>query len=146
MRNLFKSNPNHKKDEIELMMEEEASNAFDRDFFDYDQEGQLAVDVYEAKDKFIVKSTIAGADPENLEVSLNKDVLTIRGKREESKELEEENYLYQECYWGKFSRTIILPATIEEDKVEATLEHGILTIVLPKSRKTEEIKIKVKED
>lgn len=144
MRNLFKSNLNPKKDEIELMLEEEATNEFDRNFFDYDQEGQLAIDVYELEDKFVVKSTIAGADPENLEVSLNKDVLTIRGRRERSKEVEEENYLYQECYWGRFSRTVILPADIEEDQVEASLEQGILTILLPKSKKTKGVQIKVK--
>ena len=146
MHNLFKSNVNHKKDEIELMLEEEAANEYDRNFFDYDQEGQLAVDVYETEDNFVVKSTIAGADPDNLEISLNRDVLTIRGKRESNKELEEENYLYQECYWGKFSRTIILPAEVEEDKIDASLEQGILTIILPKSKKTKGIKIKVKEE
>jgi len=144
MRNLFKSNFNPKKDEIELMLEQEAADKFDKDFFDYDQEGQLAVDVYDARDKFVVKSTIAGVDPENLEISLNKDVLTIRGKREANKELEEEDYLYQECFWGRFSRTIILPADVEEDEVEATLEQGVLTIILPKSRVAKEVQIKVK--
>jgi HSP20 family protein len=143
MLNVFKSNFNPKKDEIELMLEQEAAEKFDRDFFEYDQEGQLAVDVYETKDRFVVKSTIAGTDPDNLEISLNKDVLTIRGKRESNKELEEADYLYQECYWGRFSRTIILPADVDDDKVDATIEQGVLTVVLYKSKRSAGIKIKV---
>lgn len=97
-------------------------------------EGQLALDVYETKDSIIVKSTIAGAKPEDIEISVNNDMLTIRGSRKEEEEIDEENYFYRECYWGNFSRSIILPKPIEADKINAKLKNGILTITLPKTK------------
>lgn len=108
------------------------------------QEGQLSIDVFQDKDNLIVKSTIAGVKPENIDISINHDMLTIRGKREESKKIAEENYLCRECYWGSFSRSLILPFEVKTDKIEAELENGILTIILPKAKKVQEVSIKVK--
>ncbi len=108
-------------------------------------EGHLSIDVYEAGDKLVVKSTIAGARPEDLEVSVNGDVLTIKGERHLSEDVDYNDYLYRECYWGRFSRTVILPAPIDEKGVEASLENGILTVILPKLKKAKELKIKINE-
>ncbi len=112
---------------------------------DEEDEGHLSIDVYQDGDNIIVKSTIAGARPEDLEVSVTGDILTIKGERRLSEEVAYEDYLYRECYWGKFSRTVILPAQIDEAGVQAGLDNGILTVVLPKLRKTKALKIKVKE-
>jgi HSP20 family protein len=110
-----------------------------------ESEGHLSLDVYEAGDNIIVKSTIAGARPQDLDVSVNGDVLTIKGERHLSEDVDYNDYLYRECYWGKFSRTVILPAEIDEPKVDASLENGVLTVILPKLKKNKNIKINVEE-
>lgn len=109
------------------------------------EEGQLSIDVYQTADKLVVRSTIAGVKPDDIDISINNDMLTIRGKREASQTINEADYLYRECYWGAFSRSIILPTEIETDKVEAALENGVLTIILPKAKSAKQISIKVKE-
>lgn len=96
-------------------------------------EGQLSVDVYQTDKKIIIQSTIAGAKPEDLKVSLHHDLLTIHGTRSQPQAVAEEQYLYRECYWGPFSRSIILPAEVDARKVEANLENGVLTVTLIKT-------------
>lgn len=107
-------------------------------------EGQLLVDVYQTSDQIIIKSTISGVKPENLFISLNKDILTIKGKREPEALINESECLLQECYWGSFSRTLILPEEVDNKKMEAVLENGVLTISLEKIYKNQSIKIKIK--
>ena len=96
-------------------------------------EGQLAIDVFQTDTQIIVKSTIAGVKPEDLKISLHHDLLTIKGQRSIKEEVNEEDYLYRECYWGAFSRSIILPAEVDSKRVEAELESGVLTITLYKN-------------
>lgn len=94
-------------------------------------EGELMVDVIDATDKLIVRSTIAGADIGDIEVHVHNDLLTIRGKRED--DLPDDSvFLYRECYFGPFSRSVILPHPVKEVAIEATLKNGVLTIILPK--------------
>lgn len=107
-------------------------------------EGQLALDVYQTDKQIIIKSTIAGVKPENLSITLHNDMLTIRGSRRLEEEVAEEDYLYRECYWGDFSRSIILPSDVESKNIDASLENGILTIALTKSQ-GEAVRIKVKD-
>jgi len=115
-------------------------------FVDNDEdEGHLAIDVYQTPDSLVVKSTIAGAKPENIEVLVTGDMLTIKGERQMQEEVDYNDYLYRECYWGKFSRTVVLPVAVEEKGVAAKLDNGILTVVLPKAKREQEVKIKVKE-
>lgn len=105
------------------------------DWLDYEEpetEGQLAIDVYQTDYEIIVKSTMAGVKPEDLKISLHHDLLTIKGSRFLDDDINEEDYLYRECYWGPFSRSIILPVEVDTRRVEAELENGILTIVLHK--------------
>jgi HSP20 family protein len=116
------------------------------DWFTEDYEGQLAVDVFQTKEAIVVKSTIAGVKPENLEIYLHNDLLTIRGKREQEDEEQETDYFYKECYFGGFSRSIILPVEVQADKVEATLKNGILKIVLPKAQKSKLINVQIMGD
>lgn len=106
-------------------------------------EGQLAVDVYQTKESVVIKAPIAGVDPKALEVAIAEDVVTIRGERVDDAEVERENYYVQECYWGAFSRSIIMPVSVNADKAEASLKNGVLTIAIPKVIQDKVKKIKV---
>ena len=101
-----------------------------RDWFKTD-EGQLSVDVFKDGHELVIRSPIAGVDPKDIEISVNGDLLTIRGKRETRKDLEEDNWYYRECYWGAFSRSIVLPHHVAPDKTEASLKNGVLEIRVP---------------
>ena len=109
-----------------------------------DGEGQLTIDVYQTDSEVVIKSTIAGVKPEDLDVSIVNDMITIRGERKQEEEIHEENYYYQECYWGSFSRSIILPVDVLPDKIEASMKNGILTIKMPKADNTRTKKIQVR--
>ncbi len=109
-------------------------------------EGQLAVDVYQTPREIIIKSTIAGVRPEDIDISVNNDMVTIKGVRRAAETVAEEEYFYKECYWGGFSRSIILPVDIRDDRVEATLKNGVLTVVLPKAGKSKVKVVRVKEE
>jgi HSP20 family protein len=107
-------------------------------------EAELSVDVYQTSTDMIIQTMVAGVKPEDIEISVSRDVVTIRGKREESRTIDEENYFAQELYWGKFSRTISLPAEVEPEEVEATEKHGLLTIKIKKVDKGKKSNIRVK--
>jgi len=107
-------------------------------------EGQLTIDVYQTDNDIVIKSTIAGVKPEDLDVSINNDMITIRGERKKEEEVPEENYYYQECYWGNFSRSVILPVDVLPERIEASMKNGILTIRLPKADTTKTKKIQVR--
>jgi HSP20 family protein len=109
-------------------------------------EGQLSVDVYQTQDDIIIKSAVAGVDPKDLDISITNDMITIRGTRQQEEDIPTEDYYYQECYWGPFSRSIILPQEIKTDGVVAEFKKGILTIRLPKARMAQKIKIEIKEE
>lgn len=109
-----------------------------------ESEGQLTIDVYQTDDDIVIKSTIAGVKPEDLDVNINNDMVTIRGERKQEEEINPENYYYQECYWGPFSRSVILPVEIIADKAEATMKNGILTLRLPKADTTKTRRIQVR--
>ncbi len=109
-----------------------------------EQEGQLTVDVFQDDENIIVQSTIAGVSPDDLDVSITNDMVTIRGERRRQYNVDEEDYFYQECYWGTFSRSIILPVEIDADRAEAKIKNGILTIRIPKANTAVTRKLKVK--
>jgi len=105
------------------------------EWLNQEQEGQLVVDVYQTPTNIVIKSTVAGLKTQDLDISINNDMITIRGKRENEEEVKKEDYFYKECYWGGFSRSIILPAEVKADETMAELENGILTIIIPKINK-----------
>lgn len=109
-----------------------------------DNEGQLTIDVYQTDNEIVIKSTIAGVKPEDLDVNINNDMLTIRGERKNDEQVPEENYYYQECYWGSFSRSVILPVDVLADKIEASMKNGILTVRMPKADINKSKKIQVR--
>lgn len=112
-------------------------------WFTEDYEGQLSVDVYQTDDNIVVKATIAGIAPEDLQIFLNDDLLTIRGKRHQEQEAKDANYLYKECFWGGFSRSVILPVEVNPAAVKAALRNGVLTVRLPKIERGKMINIEV---
>ena len=110
-----------------------------------DEEGELTVDIYNKGDTIVIQSTVAGVKPEHLDVAITDDMVTIRGRRERADNIKDEHYYYKELFWGTFSRQVILPEEIEQEDAEANLQHGLLTIKLPKKRHgvTQKLKVKV---
>ena len=111
-----------------------------------ESEGQLTIDVYQTPNEVVIKSTIAGVKPEDIDITMTNDMITIKGKRKKDEDIREEDYYYQECYWGPFSRSVILPVDVEVDSAEASMKNGILTIRLPKIEKVKTKKIKIKSE
>ena len=105
--------------------------------------GQLALDVYETDEEFIIQSTVAGVKPEDLDISIDGDLVSIKGKRERFNEEKQGKYVYQECYWGEFSREVILPEEVDETKTEAIIKNGVFTLKIPKAHKSKKKKIEV---
>jgi HSP20 family protein len=108
-----------------------------------EEEGQLAVDVFQTPNEIIIQSVVAGVKPEELDVSITQDMVTIRGKRQNQREISGEDYYYQELYWGGFSRSVLLPQEVDAEEAEATLRNGLLTIKMPKLDRDRVQKLKV---
>ena len=109
------------------------------------REAQLSIDIFETNDFFFIQSPIAAVKSKDLKISVEDKILTIRGEREKPI-LTSGKYIYKECYWGKFSRKIILPDEVDSSKVEATLEDGLLTVKIQRiNKKKKEKEISVKE-
>lgn len=110
-------------------------------------EGQIAIDVFQTEDKLFIIATLAGVDADDLDILLDNDVLTIRGERHKDDKYQfAKEYFYQECYWGKFSRSIVLPVPVDPKKIDAKIKNGILTITLTKLFHEQSIKINVKNE
>ena len=109
----------------------------------FDQDGELVVDVYETNSDFVVLAAIAGIQIKDLDISLEKDMMVIKGDRCDPHEHPDKKYFYQECYWGPFSRKIVLPENIDIDGADAQIDKGILTIKIPKNETKEKIGVKV---
>ena len=109
-------------------------------------EGELSVDVYQTPTHIVIKAMIAGVRPEDLDVSITRDMVTIRGKREQHTEGSTGDFFFQELYWGSFSRTIVLPQEVEIEEAEAIEKHGLLIIRLPKMDKSRQAKLKVRSN
>ncbi|MDQ2932811.1 MAG: Hsp20/alpha crystallin family protein [bacterium] len=109
-----------------------------------EKDAELTVDVYQTPEMIVVKSMIAGVRPEDLDVSITRDMVTIRGTREEERVARDEDYFTRELFWGSFSRVIQLPEEIDVDEAEAVEKHGLLILKLPKLDKRRQSKLKVK--
>lgn len=106
------------------------------------EEGQLAVDVIETRDSIIIRSAIAGVKPENLDIHVTTDLVTIRGSREKNKEISDSTIHFQECFWGTFSRSIVLPAHVNPDGAEAQVKNSVLTLTIPKTQGSLRVEVK----
>ncbi len=107
-------------------------------------EGQLPVDVYQTPNDIIIRSFIAGVRPDEMNVSISRDMVVIEGSREERDTITESDYFARELFWGKFAKTILLPQEVDVDASTATAKDGLLTIMLPKMDKSRQTKLKVK--
>jgi HSP20 family protein len=108
------------------------------------QEGELPVDMFQTRDSIVIRALVAGVNPEDLDIAITRDMVTLKGRREESQEAPDEDYYHRELFWGSFSRTILLPEEIIIDEAEAKEKHGLLEIVLPKLDKERSAKLAVK--
>lgn len=125
-----------------LLEKKPLAGADSEEFYD-EGEGQLTIDLYQTPDEIILESPIAGVKPEDLDVSITSESVTIKGTRQREQRIKDEDYFYQECYWGRFSRSIILPQEVDAEKAEAVVKNGVLTIKLPKLNRQRSKKIKV---
>lgn len=110
------------------------------------QDGELPVDMYQTDDTIIIKALVAGVSPTDLEISITRDMVTIRGVREEFQETHDEGYYHRELFWGSFSRTLVLPEEVAIDEAEAQEKHGLLEIRLPKLDKHRSTQLRVKSN
>lgn len=101
-----------------------------------DYEGQLAIDAYQTNDSVIIKAPIAGVKSSDLEISITDEVVSIRGTRRKEDDVSEDSYFCQECYWGAFSRSYVLPVVVDSEKANASLKDGVLVIIIPKQEKS----------
>jgi HSP20 family protein len=104
----------------------------------------LPIDMYQTAEDVVVKASLPGLKPEEVDISITCDTLTIKGEHKEEQEVKEENYLYKECRYGAYNRSVTIPALVKADKAEAVFENGILTLTLPKAEEVKPRQIKVK--
>ncbi|OHB09619.1 MAG: hypothetical protein A3G05_01170 [Candidatus Zambryskibacteria bacterium RIFCSPLOWO2_12_FULL_45_14] len=116
------------------------TNIFETD----EEEAQLTVDTYHTPSEIIIKTMVAGVKPEDLDVTITRDSVTVRGKRSEDRTVSNEEYFHRELYWGSFARTVALPEEIDVDGAEAVEKHGMLILHLPKLDKNRQAKLRVK--
>ena len=107
-------------------------------------EGKLTIDVYKTPSEIVIESAIAGIKPENLDINVSPDSITIKGERRREEKIKDEDYFYQECYWGRFSRSVILPEEIDPEHATVHFKNGILTVRLPKLNRKKSKKLNVK--
>ena len=117
-------------------MARKEETATTEEWLEDEEEGQLAIDAYQDEDNVVIKAPIAGVNTEDLEIQITDEVVTVKGQRKNESESARENYFVQECYWGSFMRSYILPVPVDAAKAEASMRNGILTIKIPKQEKT----------
>ncbi len=112
--------------------------------YDEEEEGTLSIDMYETASDLILKTVVAGARPEDLDISINRERVTVRGSRSPDRGLRDSQVHLQELYWGPFSRTVTLPEEVDVENAEAKASQGLLIIKLPKVNPKKETKLRVR--
>lgn len=145
---------NDKEEEIEIEIDKKSSKKFNdaervisnlRPEEEFEEEdGELSVDVYQTQNEIIIEAMLAGVKPSDLQLSITRDMVTVKGRRDGNTQISDNDYFYRELYWGSFSRSILLPHEVEIENVEAVEKHGLLIIRLPKVDKAKQAKITVK--
>lgn len=126
-----------------ILNERDSSRQNNNDFEQLD-EGELSVDVYQTQNEIIIEAMLAGVKPEDLHISITRDLVTIKGRRDGNTQISPDDYFYRELYWGSFSRSILLPSEIDIDSVEAVEKHGLLIVRLPKLDKSKQSRVVVR--
>ncbi|OHA66475.1 MAG: hypothetical protein A3D64_02070 [Candidatus Wildermuthbacteria bacterium RIFCSPHIGHO2_02_FULL_49_9] len=132
-----------KKVQVKSLKKEDAAPSHEQAPDWFEPEGELAVDVYQTDDEIVIQSTIAGVKPEDLDISIENDTVIISGERSNTVQDQGKNYFFQECFWGAFSRQIILPEEVDGSRAEATMKDGVFTLRLPKIERQKVRKVKV---
>lgn len=117
-------------------------NGNNDDWFE-DMEGQLALDAYQTDDAVVIKAPIAGVNKEDLEIGVTDELVTIKGTRQDTTAANRDGYFVQECYWGSFARSYVLPVSVDADRAQAVLQNGMLTVTIPKLEKSKPRMIQV---
>lgn len=138
------SNMGYPTDKKSVVLHGDDIHQDDMGFKEEEEEGQLTLDLYQTAREIIVQTMVAGVQPENLNIVITRDSITIKGKREEARGVDNDSYFVRELYWGSFSRTIELPCEVEPEDAEATEKHGLLIIKIPKIDKDKKANPKVK--
>jgi HSP20 family protein len=133
------------EDELEEEREDE-KEVEEKTWLNDEEEGELNIDMFQTPHEVIIQAMVAGVKPEDLDVSINKDMLTLKGRRQKTKEVTKDNYYFKELYWGSFSRSIMLPQEIDAEHIEARLKNGLLTLKLPKLDKGKPQKVKIESE
>jgi HSP20 family protein len=108
--------------------------------------GAPAIDAYQTANEVVVKASVPGVKPEDINIEITGDTLTVKGESKVAEEVKKENYFFQERRYGSFARSLNLPGGIQADKAEAKLENGLLTITVPKAEEVKPKVIKVKAE
>lgn len=135
-------------EQIDLQFDQDNAHTDTYHTSDYEdeatQDGELPVDMYQTREAIIIRALVAGVNPEDLNISITRDMVTLQGQREEIQEVPDEDYFHRELFWGSFSRSIVLPEEIIIDEAEAKEKHGLLEITLPKLDKGRSAKLTVR--
>ncbi|MEK7171958.1 MAG: Hsp20/alpha crystallin family protein [Patescibacteria group bacterium] len=137
------------KDILKNFVNEAETSEAREEFFSGDskqEDGQLALDVFQTADEIVVVAPVAGVTLDDISINITDDILTVSGNRNFQFKAEEADYFTQECFWGKFSRSIILPEGIDASRVSASFKNGILTVRIPKVEKIRTRMVKIKEE
>ncbi len=126
--------------------EEESEWHGGQDYEEEPQEGELPVDMYHTGDAIVIRALVAGVPPEDLDIAITRDMVTIKGIREEYQETGTDDYYHRELFWGSFTRTLVLPEEVIIDEAEAHEKHGMLEIRLPKVDKDRSTRLKVRSN
>lgn len=139
----------HPEEEVEDLNDEwsEPAGHYDDPGEEFEEgEGELAVDVYETPEHIVVQAMVAGVRPDALDVSITREKCVIQGRREAPRDASPDEYIHQELYWGSFSRSVHLPEEVEVEESNASEDHGLLTIKLPKIKKDQETKLEIQTE
>ncbi len=133
------------EEEVDEYGDDQEDSWQDGDIHDHTpQEGELPVDMYQTADAIVIRALVAGVSPNDLDIAITRDMVTIKGMREEYQESSDDNYYHRELFWGSFSRTLLLPEEVVIDEADAQEKHGLLEIRLPKLDKNRSTQLRVK--
>ncbi|MBU1046605.1 Hsp20/alpha crystallin family protein [Patescibacteria group bacterium] len=135
---------NNINDEVDDILDLDNPNSDFSQLTEEEKDGELAFDVIDEGDALVLKTMVAGVKPDDLDITITRDTVTVRGSRHEEREINKESYHQQELYWGSFSRTIKLPTEVDIDRSTAIEKHGLLILNLPKVDKERKSTLSVK--
>ena len=137
-----RANTRSSRDDLPVRRSLEKENEIDIE--EDENSGELSVDLYQTDKEIIIEAMVAGVKPQDLHISITRDMVTIRGRREANNTVIDDDYFYRELFWGTFTRTIMLPHEVEIESAEAVEKHGLLIVRMPKIDKARQSKLTVK--